>query len=98
MDMESVFWPPISGDVVTAAVALAASLSGPTSHAAYLAALPGPVFRDGGVVIHTTTLAIHSAPVAFVAYDATIHAGSSAAPSHFDVNGAEFRLPQEELQ
>jgi hypothetical protein len=77
-------------------------MADPVQHAAYIAALPGPVLRDVGVVIHHTDASIHAAPTAFVSYDAVIgsldsgvQSGAHPAARHFDVKGVEFQLPQE---
>jgi hypothetical protein len=71
---------------------------GLAAHAAYVAKLSAKIHHEGGVVIHHSTSAIHSTPVAFVAYDATTDSSSSAADTHFDENGVAFTLPQEALQ
>jgi hypothetical protein len=97
VDMEYVFWPPIDQSIVTQAVAFASAMSDPGAHSTFIAKLPGGVaYADVGVVIHHTSPAVHAAPVAYVAYDAVVDAGHGAAARHFDVNGAEFRLPQEQ--
>jgi hypothetical protein len=94
VDMESVFWPPIDSSVVASALALAQSLNDATSQAAFMAKLPR-VYKTAGVVIHHSDLSIHSAPTAFVSFDATIGSEATAAMHHFDPAGQEFRLPQE---
>lgn len=98
VDWEAVFWPPIDSAVVEKAVALAAKMADPTAHAAYVGKLGATIYHDGGVVIHHSTPAIHSTPVAFVSYDATTDSDSMAADRHFDENGVAFALPQETLQ
>jgi hypothetical protein len=95
VDMEAVFWPPLDGSVVNSAVNFAATMADPAMHAAYLAKLPSPPVRDGGVVIHHTDFTLHSASSAYVSYDVTLDSMSSASMRHFDVNGNEFWLPQE---
>jgi hypothetical protein len=97
VDMESVFWPPLDASIVSAAQSMAAKLSDPSAHASYLAALPGTVYGDNGVVIHHTSSAISSAPVAYAAYDVVLDPSPSAGVRHFDASGHEFRLPQETL-
>lgn len=96
VDWESVFWPAIDTAVVNSAVAFAASLTGSDAHAQYLAKLPGPVIHDKGVVIHHTTSGHHGQVSAFVSYDAKVDTESSSGDRHFDVNGVEFQLPQEQ--
>jgi hypothetical protein len=95
VDMESVFWPPLDVSIVNAASSFAASMSDAQFHATFVAKLPETVHTEIGVVIHHTSLGSHSAPVAYVAYDAILDPSGSVALRHFDVNGAEFRLPQE---
>ncbi len=94
-DTEEVFWPPLSLDVVNAAAAFLAQMANPSAHAAYLAKLPGAVYQDVGVVIHHTGPATHSAALAFVSYDASLSPAAEVPVRHFDVNGVEFRLPDE---
>jgi hypothetical protein len=96
VDWESVFWPPIDAAVASSAAAFAASLADSTKHAAFLAKLPGKIYKEGGIVIHHTDPSIHAAPRAYVSFDAQTEARLSAAMRHFDVNGVEFRLPQEQ--
>jgi len=96
VDWEAVFWPPIDMGVVNAAVTLANQMADSVQHGAFVAKLPGGVVRDLGVVIHHTMPALHSAPVAFVSYDVTIGPDTTAAERHFDSNGVEFRLAQEQ--
>jgi hypothetical protein len=96
VDMEYVFWPPIDMAVVNQAVALAGHMADASAHAAYVAKLPGTVRNDVGVVIHHTDAGIHASPTAYVAYDAVIGTDPHAAARHFDGNGQEFRLPQEQ--
>jgi hypothetical protein len=98
VDSECVFWPPIDIAVVNAAVAWSNAMTDGPAHAAYLAKLPGPVQRDVGVVIHHTDMSVHSPAVAYASYDAVVDVGTSAVAHHFDQNGAEFRLPQEQAQ
>jgi len=95
VDMESVFWPPIDSAVVDAAVSFKAQMVDPVAHAAFLQSLGGVAYHDGGVVIHHTNAAIHSAPTAYVSYDVVTSPGSSAAARHFDQSGKDFLLPQE---
>ncbi len=95
VDMECVFWPPIDAAVVERAVAFQRAMAHPAARAAYLAKLPGQVYRDGGVVIHHTDASIHAAPTAYVSYDVTLAPQGHAAMRHFDESGTEFRLPQE---
>jgi hypothetical protein len=95
VDMESVFWPAIDSGVADRAAAFQRAMADKDAHAAYLAKLPGTVYRDGGVVIHHTDPSIHATPTAFVSYDVTLSAGGHAAMRHFDESGVEFRLPQE---
>jgi hypothetical protein len=97
VDMESVFWPPVDPNVVERATALAQQMAEPTAHAAFLASLPGHVYKDGGVVIHHTDPSVHATPTAYVSYDVTLAPGGHAAMRHFDENGVEFQLPQERL-
>jgi hypothetical protein len=97
VDIESVFWPPIDMSVLNAAAAMQTALSDSNAHAAFLSQLPGTVHRDAGVVIHHTSSAISSPPVAYVAYDVVLDASPSANVRHFDASGVEFRLPQETL-
>ena len=94
--MEHVFWPPIDPSVVAQAASFTASLADSSQHAAFLARLPGTVYKERGVVIHHTDPSVHAAPVAYVAFDAQIDPQGSAAMRHFDMNGVEFRLPQEQ--
>jgi hypothetical protein len=96
VDMECVFWPPIDRAVVNTAVAWAGTMTTASTHAAYAALLPGPVQQDIGVVIHHTDMSIHSAPKAFVSYDVLLGPQGHGAIHHFDQNGVEFRLPQEQ--
>jgi hypothetical protein len=96
VDMESVFWPPIDKETINRAMSFKRRVSDTAGHAAYLAALPGPVYRDVGVVIHHTDPSVHAAPTSYVAYDATTSPEGYAAVRHFDENGNEFRLPQEQ--
>jgi hypothetical protein len=95
VDMEVVFWPPIDTRVIARAKALAATIAGPSGHASYLAKLP-KIFIEGGVVIHHSDMSVHSAPVAYVAFDATVDSAGYAAMHHFDENGNEYRLPHEQ--
>jgi hypothetical protein len=95
VDMECVFWPAIDPGVVDRAAAFQRAMADKDAHAAYLAKLPGKVYRDGGVVIHHTDPSIHAAPGAFVSYDVTLSAEGHTAMRHFDESGVEFRLPQE---
>ncbi len=97
VDMECVFWPAIDGNVVSRAVTFARQMSDRTAHDAYLAKLPGQVFQDGGVVIHHTDSSIHSVPTGYVSYDVTLSPEGYASMRHFDENGKEFRLPQEQV-
>lgn len=96
VDMESVFWPPIDATVASNAAAFAATLADPTQHAAFLAKLPGTIYKERGVVIHHTDPSIHAAPTAYVSFDAQTGSQLSAAMRHFDMNGVEFHLPQEQ--
>jgi hypothetical protein len=96
VDWESVFWPPIDAAVASGAAAFAASLADPAQHAAFLAKLPSKIYKEGGVVIHHTDPSIHAAPRAYVSFDAQTETQLSAAMRHFDMNGVEFRLPQEQ--
>jgi hypothetical protein len=96
VDMECVFWPAIDAQVANRAVAFAKQMSDSAAHAAYLAKLPGQVYRDGGVVIHHTDPSVHATPTAYVSYDVTLAPQGHAAMRHFDEGGMEFRLPQEE--
>jgi len=96
VDMESVFWPPIDAAVASSAAAFAATLADTAQHAAFLAKLPSTIYKERGVVIHHTDPSIHAAPTAYVSFDAQTEPQLSAAMRHFDVNGVEFRLPQEQ--
>jgi hypothetical protein len=99
VDMEYVFWPPISAAIVAQAVAFARSVGDPANHSDFLRQLPGTVANEVGVVIHHTDVSIHATPTAFVSFDAVMDSGArqGARPSarHFDSGGKEFRLPQE---
>ena len=95
VDMECVFWPPISMSVVNAAVAFQNAMNSSSAHSAYLSKLPGPVHRETGVVIHHSDMSIHGPATAYVSYDVVLDGASDAAPRHFDQNGTEFRLPHE---
>jgi hypothetical protein len=96
VDMECVFWPPIEMKIVDRAVAFAQQMADPAAHAAYLSRLSGPVYKEGGIVIHHTDPSVHAAPTAYVSYDVTLTQEGPAAMRHFDENGREFRLPQEQ--
>jgi hypothetical protein len=98
VDMEYVFWPPIDKATVDRAISLKRRVSDIAGHAAYLAGLPGTVYRDVGVVIHHTDPSVHASPTSYVAYDVTISPEGYAAVRHFDENGNEFRLPLERGQ
>ena len=95
-DWESVFWPPLDGDMVASAMAFAQRLRDPAMHAAFLAQLPGPVVHETGVVIRHSDGSVHATPVAFASFDATVDSFKGAIDRHFDVNGVEFKLPQEQ--
>jgi hypothetical protein len=95
VDAEYLFWPPINMTVVKGATALAATLADPVAHAAFLAKLPGVVYKDGGVVIHHSGPSVHSVPQAYMSYDVTLDPSTTAGMRHFDASGVEFRLPQE---
>lgn len=95
VEAETVFWPSIDMTVVSGAAALAAKMSDGAFRAAFIAKLPGHVYKDHGVVIHHSTASIHATPVAYVSYDVTLDASGTAAPRHFDANGLEFQLPHE---
>ncbi len=100
VDMETVFWPSIDMSVVNEAIAFAKKMANTTARVAYLASLPGytgKVYHDRGVVIRHSSLVVHSTPTAFVSYDATLRAGSDQGDHHFDENGVEFLLPQEQV-
>jgi hypothetical protein len=96
LDMECVFWPALDGAVVARAVTLAQKMTEPQAHAAFLAKLPGTVYRDGGVVIHHTDPSVHAAPATYVSYDVILSSAGYAPMRHFDENGQEFQLPQEQ--
>jgi hypothetical protein len=95
VDMELVFWPPIDATVVNQALAFAKQMKDPTAHSAFLSKLPRAVQKEIGVVIHHTDTTVHSAPTAYVAYDAVIDSEATAPVLHFDVNGSPLVLPQE---
>ena len=69
----------------------------PETRSAYLAKLPGRVYVDGGVAVHHTDSSVHSVASARVSYDVTLSPKEYAAMRHFDENGREFRLPQEQV-
>jgi hypothetical protein len=96
VDMECVFWPTLDGAVVARALALAQKMTDPQMHAAFLAKLPGTIYRDGGVVIHHTDASVHATPATYVSYDVTLSSAGHAPMRHFDENGHEFQLPQEQ--
>jgi hypothetical protein len=54
------------------------------------------VRKEVGVVIHHSSPAVHSTPTAYVSYDAVVDTGPDATVRHFDANGVEFKLPQEQ--
>lgn len=96
---EWVYWPPISSKVIDDARRLNELLNG-SNRGEYLSKLPS-VQRTGRVVIR------HSSPfaggdyAAFASYDVTERTESvernttSVYVRHFDIDGREFRLPQE---
>jgi hypothetical protein len=77
-------------------VTLVQKMTDPQAHAAFLAKLSGTVYRDGGVVIHQTDPSVHAAPATYVSYDVTLSSAGYAPMRHFDENGQEFQLPQEQ--
>jgi hypothetical protein len=95
VEMEYVFWPPIDKEVAARAVKFARKMDNPAERAAFLAKLPGTVYKDGGVVIHHTDPSVHAAPAAYVAYDVTLSPEGHAPMRHFDDSGQEFRMPHE---
>jgi hypothetical protein len=97
VDWEAVFWPPISTSLVNDAVAFSSSMSDPVQHDAFVGRL-GTVYRDVGVVIHHSSSYFHGSASAYVSYDAVIDHDSMAVARHFDANGVEFRLPQEQTR
>jgi len=96
VDMEYVFWPSIDQETINRAISFKRRLSDNVGHGNYLASLPGAVYRDVGVVIHHTDPSVHAAPTSYVSYDVTTSPEGYAAMRHFDENGNEFRLPQEQ--
>ena len=95
VDWESVFWPPIDGDLVAGALAFATSMADPVAHSAFMSALPGSVRSERGVVIDHTRPGQHYAPVCYVSFDVFIGPDTSSGERHFDASGTEFKLPQE---
>jgi hypothetical protein len=94
VDWESVYWPPIDSTTVASAGAFAARMADPASHATFVSRLPNTVRQERGVVIHMTRPG-HSAPVAYVAFDVFLGPFEDSGERHFDVNGNEFKLPEE---
>ena len=97
VEIESVFWPPIDAAIVSRAVAFASVMADASTRASYVSRLPGSGHREGGIVIHHGDSSIHGPPNAYVSFDVTVSTAGSAAMHHFDENGAEFRLPHEQV-
>ena len=97
VEMEYVFWPPIDKEVVARAAKFARKMADSEERAAFLAKLPGVLYKDAGVVIHHTDPSVHAPPTAYVSYDVTLAPEDYAAMRHFDIDGHEFRMPQELL-
>lgn len=66
---ESLYWPAIPADVVSAAIAFRAALATPVGLAAYKALLPPDAQGDGQVVIHHSSGESQGAFAAGVTYD-----------------------------
>ena len=98
VDMECVFWPPLSMSIVQTAVAWAKTMTDGPTHSSFLSQVSSDasVQRDVGVVIHHTDMFVHSPATAFVSYDVVIGTEPGARTRHFDQNGQEFQLPQEQ--
>lgn len=96
VDMETVFWPDIDATVAAGAAALAAQLADPTRVAHYKSTIGAASTDTGGVAIRHSTYTVHQPVTCYVSYDVVL-AGSALPRTtrHFDVNGVEFRLPQE---
>jgi hypothetical protein len=89
--MEAVFWPPIDAKIATQAATFAATLADSTQREDFLGKLPGGLSKEGSVVIHHTDASVHATPSAYVSFDI-----QGPVTRHFDMNGVEFRLPQEQ--
>ena len=93
---ESLFWPTIPADVVTAARELKSALAAPGALAAFKAKLPSNAQGDGAIVIHHTSGISQSASIQAVAtYDVQqVNSFGDGASVSFDSNGTPVSLPQ----
>lgn len=88
---EQVYWPTLPECVVTEAQALQAMMHSSEAYATFLSKLPSNV-AGGDVAIHHTGDASTGPFVAFASYDVQ----QDGTTLHFDVNGQELWLPDED--
>jgi hypothetical protein len=96
---ENVYWPPLDASVVNDAAALSATISDPVQAAGYLGKLPfaSSISATGSVVIHHSSEFTREAFQDVACYDVwNASPLGSGWVRHFDKNGAEVRLPQEQ--
>lgn len=89
--MESVYWPPISADVVTQAIAFQAKLADASTRDKFLAGLPTGRRTDGMLAVHHTGAFAHVPFSARVSFDVVY--GGAQGRRHmrrFDINGLEL--------
>jgi hypothetical protein len=87
---ESLYWPTVSAEVVTAARALRDRLTDPAQLAAYKALLPGDAQGDGVVRIHHTSSVLEGPFQAAATYDVVRQSTDTRGASNlsFDASGA----------
>ncbi len=91
---ESVFWPALSSSVIADAQALVQIASDPAQLAAYRAKLPQGSGEGEVMIRHSAWSTVPF--FASASYDVTVLPPQGGGyQRHFDVNGKEFRLPEE---
>ncbi len=96
---EAAFWPSVPESVVDAARSLQGILEDPELRGDYLAKLPSEAAEKGRVVIRHSSFTVNETPTFYACYDVTEGSGSgTVVVRHFDANGREFKLPQEQTQ
>jgi hypothetical protein len=93
---ESVYWPAIDASVLADAQALRATLENPARAAFFLGGLPAEAKHGKVAIRHSSSGARGSPFVAFASLDVDVRSRSTTYVRHFDVSGAERRLPQEQ--
>jgi hypothetical protein len=93
---EMVYWPAIPDAVLADAKLLAETLGDPATAGSMLSKIPNGSKGPGKVVIRHTPFSYGGAFAARVAYDVKYKSGGAVAIRHFDISGAEFRMPEEQ--